>query len=99
MRNDIVGETVCVKRDGGKGWRNIAKANYDPAKHELYSAVPPVSNLPPPPMTVAKTPAEVLASVDVVHWKTFEAEARKVLGVDMPRTKDEIIQALRAMTE
>lgn len=29
-------ETIKVKRSGPRGWHNISKASYDPAKHELY---------------------------------------------------------------
>lgn len=46
-----------------------------------------------------KTPAEVLAmATDTeVHFKTFQAEARKILGDATPATKDEIIAALTAL--
>lgn len=30
-------EVVKVKRDGPRGWHWIARAHYDPARHELYN--------------------------------------------------------------
>ena len=45
----------------------------------------------------AKTIDEVLAlAEDGTHFKTFEAEAKKILGDATPGTKDEIIAALKA---
>lgn len=35
-------DTVKVKRDGPRGWHNIAAASYDPAKHELFDDKPNV---------------------------------------------------------
>ncbi|NLS03614.1 hypothetical protein HGP14_09610 [Rhizobium sp. P32RR-XVIII] len=48
-----------------------------------------------------KTPAEVLAmATDTdVHFKTFQAEARKLLGENTPATKDEIVAALEALSQ
>ncbi len=44
-----------------------------------------------------KTIDEVLAlAEDGTHFKTFEAEAKKILGDATPGTKDEIIAALKA---
>ncbi len=47
--------------------------------------------------TEAKSIPEVLALADDgTHFKTFEAEAKKILGDATPATKDEIIAALKA---
>ena len=44
----------------------------------------------------AKTIDEVLALADDgTHFKTFEAEAKKILGDATPATKDEIVAALK----
>ncbi len=45
----------------------------------------------------SKTIDEVLAlAEDGTHFKTFEAEAKKILGDATPGTKDEIVAALKA---
>lgn len=45
----------------------------------------------------AKTVAEVLALADGgTHFKTFEAEAKKILGDATPATKEDIVAALKA---
>ena len=31
-------DTIKVKRDGPRGWHNIAAASFDPEKHERYDA-------------------------------------------------------------
>lgn len=41
--------------------------------------------------------ADLLAKVDDMHFKTFEAEARVLLGEATPSKKDEIIAALKAL--
>ncbi len=69
----------------------INKADFDQDIHEAFDEK--AANAP------AKTPAEVLAmATDTgVHFKTFQAEARKVLGENAPSTKDDIIAALTAL--
>lgn len=44
----------------------------------------------------ALTPAELLAKADELHFQTFKAEARKVLGDETPDTKEAIVTALQA---
>jgi len=44
-----------------------------------------------------RTPAEVLALADTVHFNTFRAEAAKLLGDGTPATKAEIVAALQAL--
>jgi hypothetical protein len=46
-----------------------------------------------------KTAAEVLAmaTAEGVHFKTFEAEAKKLLGDKTPSGKDEIVKALEEL--
>lgn len=41
--------------------------------------------------------ATLLSKMDDIHWKTFQAEARRILGADAPTTKDELIAALKAL--
>lgn len=40
--------------------------------------------------------ADLLAKVDSLHFKTFQAAASKILGPDAPTTKAELIAALQA---
>jgi hypothetical protein len=49
--------------------------------------------------TLSKTAAEVLAmaTTEGVHFKTFEAEAKKLLGDKTPSGKDEIVKALEEL--
>lgn len=52
-----------------------------------------------PPADQPKTAAEVLAMATTqgVHFKTFEAEAKKLLGDKTPSGKDEIVKALEEL--
>lgn len=51
------------------------------------------------PADQPKTAAEVLAMATAqgVHFKTFEAEAKKLLGDKTPSGKDEIVKALEEL--
>lgn len=53
---------------------------------------------PPAPKSedMALSPAYLLAKVDELHFQTFKAEARKILGDETPETKDAIVAALQA---
>ncbi|MEP9368660.1 hypothetical protein [Xanthobacter sp. VNH20] len=41
--------------------------------------------------------AGLLAQMDDIHWKTFQAEARRIIGADAPTTKNELVAALQAL--
>lgn len=49
--------------------------------------------------TAATEAAGLLAKMDDLHWKTFQAEARRILGPDAPVTKDELVTALQALKD
>jgi len=44
----------------------------------------------------ANAASDLLAKADSLHFKTFEKQAREILGDDLPDTKAEIIAALEA---
>jgi len=48
------------------------------------------------PADTALGPAELLAKADELHFQTFKAEARKILGDETPDTKEAIVTALQA---
>jgi len=48
------------------------------------------------PVDTAMSPAGLLAKADELHFQTFKAEARKILGDETPDTKEAIVTALQA---
>ena len=54
---------------------------------------------PAPAGTSLSEAADLLAKMDAMHWKTFQAEARRILGPDAPVTKDELVAALQALKD
>lgn len=44
----------------------------------------------------ASAALDLLSKADTLHFKTFEKQAREILGDDLPDTKAEIIAALEA---
>jgi hypothetical protein len=57
-----------------------------------------IEEIEPPakPEDTALSPADLLAKVDELHFQTFKAEARKILGDETPDTKEAIVTALQA---
>jgi hypothetical protein len=62
----------------------------------------PGGSKPAEPTEGVKTPAELLAALDAdppMHFSTFEAEAKKILGDAIPRNKKGIVAALQALIQ
>jgi len=74
-------------------------SNYPPGGYASRSTAEEIAEAVAVQSGAAKTPAEVLAmATDTeVHFKTFQAEARKILGDSTPSTKDEIVAALTSL--
>lgn len=61
-----------------------------------WFAIEEVEPPAPKPEDTAMSPSDLLAKVDELHFQTFKAEARKILGDETPETKGEIVAALQA---
>ncbi len=75
------------------GWFEL-EGDYEPSPGESAHALEGSQGAS---SDAAQAAADLLARVDDLHFKTFEAEAKKLLGDGTPSTKDEIIAALTAL--
>lgn len=61
--------TIRVKREGGRGWHNIAASHYDPQSHEMVAERVVAESPRAPEQRQATEPVTVPADWQDMHWK------------------------------